>query len=53
MLRVLIWNASAIQKSTHNICFYKENENTYHISIIKYICPPEILCSYSFKVYYY
>ena len=26
----------AIQMSTHNICFYKENQKIYHIIIIKY-----------------
>ena len=32
-----------IYMSTINICFYKEKENTYHISIIKYALQ-EILC---------
>ena len=43
VLWVLIWTASAIQMSTHNICFYKENRKWYHISIIKY-APHEVLC---------
>ena len=54
----------AVQMSTRNICFYKlvevilmssdniyfynENQNTYLISIIKYVLL-QILCSYFFK----
>ena len=38
-----------IQMSTHSICFYKENQNTYNISVIKY-APQEVPCSYFFKV---
>ena len=30
------------------ICFYKENQGTYHTSIIKY-APQEVLCSYPLK----
>ena len=35
--------------STHNICFYKENQNSYHISIIKYTLQ-EVLCLCSSNV---
>ena len=46
---MLLQTCRGIQMSTHNICLYKENQNTYHISIIKY-ATQDVLCSYSFKM---
>ena len=57
-------HVEAIQMTTHNVCFYKlveefkwvpsiyafykENQNTYYIRVIKYALQ-EVLCSFHFK----
>ena len=32
---MLLVQVDAIQMSTKNICFYKENQKKYHINVIK------------------